>query len=74
MLSGTRQRCTCFNLAWISPSSLFGSATKTLQQRTLYVEADLTMKEQALMKLQPAGAAPGRFRASDDLMRFLKAL
>lgn len=40
----------------------------------MYVEADLTMKEQALMKLQPAGAAPGRFRASDDLMRFLKAL
>ncbi|MET3616362.1 site-specific recombinase XerD [Rhizobium aquaticum] len=40
----------------------------------MYVEADLTMKEHALMKLQPAGAAPGRFRASDDLMRFLKAL
>lgn len=40
----------------------------------MYVEADLTMKEHALMKLQPAAAAPGRFRASDDLMRFLKAL
>jgi site-specific recombinase XerD len=40
----------------------------------MYVEADLTMKEQALMKLQPAAAPPGRFRASDGLMSFLHAL
>jgi len=40
----------------------------------MYVEADMTMKEQALMKLQPAAAAPGLFRASDDLISFLKAL
>src|SRR3546814_4776077 len=33
-----------------------------------YVQADLAMKEQALMKLQPGTAAPGRFRASDNLM------
>ncbi|RRY15656.1 integrase [Brucella anthropi] len=28
----------------------------------MYVEADLTMKEQALMKLQPTGPSAGRFR------------
>jgi integrase/recombinase XerD len=40
----------------------------------MYVEADLTMKEQALAKLQPAGASAGRFRASDKLMSFLQTL
>lgn len=39
----------------------------------MYVEADLSMKEQAV-KLQPAGASAGRFRASDKLMSFLQAL
>ncbi len=32
------------------------------------------MKEQALMKLQPAGASAGRFQASDELMSFLQSL
>ena len=40
----------------------------------MYVEADLAMKEQALMKLHPSAAAPGRFRASDNLMCFLQSL
>lgn len=40
----------------------------------MYVEADLAMKEQALMKLQPSTAAPGRFRASDNLLSFLQSL
>jgi integrase/recombinase XerD len=40
----------------------------------MYVEADLTMKEDALMKLQPEGTTIGRFRASDTLMSFLQAL
>ena len=40
----------------------------------MYVEADLTMKEEALMKLQPDGANVGRFRASDQLMSFLQTL
>lgn len=39
-----------------------------------YVEADLAMKEQALMKLQSSTAAPGRFRATDNLMSFLQSL
>jgi integrase/recombinase XerD len=40
----------------------------------MYVEADLAMKEEALMKLQPEGATVGRFRASDQLMSFLQTL
>jgi site-specific recombinase XerD len=40
----------------------------------MYVEADLTMKEQVLMKLQPSAATPGRFRAPDNLMSFLQTL
>lgn len=40
----------------------------------MYVEADLTMKEVALMKLQPVGSRSGRFRASDKLMGFLQSL
>jgi site-specific recombinase XerD len=40
----------------------------------MYVEADLAMKEQALMKLQPSTAVPGRFHASDNLLSFLQSL
>lgn len=40
----------------------------------MYVEADLAMKEKALMKLQPHAATAGRFRASDKLMSFLQSL
>ena len=39
-----------------------------------YVEADLTMMEKAMGKLAPAGSAPARFKASDDLMAFLATL
>lgn len=40
----------------------------------MYVEADLSMKEQALGKLQPHEARLGRYRPPDHLMRFLEAL
>ncbi|SJM34498.1 hypothetical protein BQ8482_460007 [Mesorhizobium delmotii] len=39
-----------------------------------YVEADLSMKEQALGKLQPQEAKLGRYRPPDYLMRSLEAL
>jgi site-specific recombinase XerD len=39
-----------------------------------YVEADLTMMENAMGKLTPAGSAPARFKASDDLLAFLATL
>ena len=40
----------------------------------MYVEADLSMKEQALQKLQPREATIGRYRPPDKLLRFLQAL
>jgi integrase/recombinase XerD len=39
----------------------------------MYVEADLTMKGQALMRLQPAGGSLAAL-SSDGLMAFLQAL
>ena len=39
-----------------------------------YVEADLAMKEKALARLQDPNVAPRRFRADDDLLKFLKTL
>ena len=39
-----------------------------------YVEADLTMMENAMGKLTPAGSAPARFKAPDDLLAFLATL
>lgn len=39
-----------------------------------YVEADVTMMENALGKLAPAGSVPGRFKPADELLAFLTAL
>ena len=40
----------------------------------MYIEADLSMKERALGKLQPTVANLVRYRASDQLMQFLQSL
>lgn len=40
----------------------------------MYLEADLSMKERALDRLQPIGARPGRYRPPDQLMQFLQSL
>jgi len=40
----------------------------------IYLEADLAMKEEALSRLQPIAAAPGRYRPPDQLMAFLQGL
>jgi site-specific recombinase XerD len=40
----------------------------------MYIEADLSMKERALGKLQPTVAKLARYRASDQLMQFLQSL
>lgn len=40
----------------------------------MYMEADLTMKEKALEKLHETEGQPLRYRASDDLLRFLEGL
>jgi integrase/recombinase XerD len=39
-----------------------------------YIEADLALKEQALSKVASAGQKTKRFRADDDLLRFLSSL
>ena len=40
----------------------------------MYLEADLSMKERTLNRLQPIGARPGRYRPPDQLMQFLQNL
>ncbi|MFP5226335.1 MAG: tyrosine-type recombinase/integrase [Acidobacteriota bacterium] len=40
----------------------------------MYLEADLSMKERALQRLQPAGASHTRYRPANHLMQFLTSL
>lgn len=40
----------------------------------MYLQADLSMKERTLNRLQPIGARPGRYRPPDQLMQFLQNL
>jgi site-specific recombinase XerD len=40
----------------------------------IYVHADLAVKERALARTAPAGAAPGRYRPPDTLIAFLQNL
>jgi integrase/recombinase XerD len=46
-------------------------STETTHQ---YVEADLTMKERALARIEEMPSPPLRYRADDDLLRFLEGL
>ena len=39
-----------------------------------YVEANLQMKEEALSRLEAPGVKLTRFKATDDLMKFLRTL
>jgi integrase/recombinase XerD len=47
---------------------------ESVETTQIYLDADLTMKEAALAKLQPLDAHPGRFRADDRLLAFLNGL
>jgi site-specific recombinase XerD len=40
----------------------------------LYIEADLSMKQRALNRLQPAKTGGVRYRPPDPLLRFLESL
>jgi len=40
----------------------------------MYLEADVSMKERTLNRLQPIGASPGRYRPPGQLMQFLQSL
>ena len=39
-----------------------------------YIEANLAMKEQALSRIEELPSTPLRYRADDDLLRFLEGL
>lgn len=47
---------------------------ESVQTTQIYLEATLAMKEQALAKTTPLHGSPGRFRADDQLLRFLNSL
>jgi hypothetical protein len=45
--------------------------TETTQ---IYLHADMTIKEQALARVQQSGTSPGRYRPPDTLLAFLDNL
>jgi site-specific recombinase XerD len=47
---------------------------ESIETTQMYLDADLTMKERALARTAPLRAGPGRYRADDTLMAFLKGL
>lgn len=47
---------------------------ETLESVTVYVHANLQIKEQALARTTPLDVTPGRYRPDDDLLAFLKSL
>jgi site-specific recombinase XerD len=47
---------------------------ESVETTQVYLDADLTLKEAMLAKARPIEGTPVRYRASDQLVRFLKAL
>ena len=47
---------------------------ESVETTQLYLHADMRLKERALGHADPAGAAPTRFRPSDNLLTFLQSL
>jgi site-specific recombinase XerD len=47
---------------------------ESMQTTQVYLDADLSMKEKALAKLEPMGKKPRRYEADDALLAFLKSL
>jgi integrase len=45
-----------------------------LDSTQAYLHADMTIKEQALARVQPPGTTPCRYRAPDTLLAFLDNL
>jgi len=41
---------------------------------SIYLDADLSIKEQALSRTAPPGTKPGRFQPGDSLLAFLSSL
>ena len=47
---------------------------ESIETTQIYLDADLTLKEQVLAKTTPHDGRPGRYRPDDQLMAFLSAL
>ena len=47
---------------------------ESVETTQIYLDANLALKEQALAKTTPPEANPGRYRPTDQLLAFLKAL
>jgi integrase/recombinase XerD len=47
---------------------------ESVETTQVYLDANLALKEQVLAKISPALSKPGRYRADDTLLAFLKNL
>ena len=47
---------------------------ESVETTQIYLDADLTLKEQALAKTNPVKGTPKRFQPDDELLAFLKQL
>ena len=47
---------------------------ESIETTSLYLHADLELKEQAMAKTNPSGIVPTRYRPSDDVLAFLNSL
>jgi integrase/recombinase XerD len=47
---------------------------ESIETTQIYLDADLTLKEQVLDKMTPHNGRPRRYRPDDQLMAFLNAL
>jgi integrase/recombinase XerD len=47
---------------------------ESIETTQMYLHADMRLKEEALARMTPLGAQPGRFRPDDQLLAFLEGL
>jgi len=47
---------------------------EALESTQVYLDADLSLKEAILAKMNPPQSKPGRYRPDDQLLNFLKGL
>ena len=47
---------------------------ESVETTQIYLHADMTIKEQALARVQQPGTTPGRYRPPDALLAFLDGL
>jgi integrase len=47
---------------------------ESVETTQIYLDANLALKEETLAKTRPHGGRPGRYRADDELLAFLRRL